>query len=197
MRARALAPGSVGLHAPAGCGHPVSAAGRGVQFTSIPRAELTGLAAYVSERRLPVGSADVAAVAAARAHGALRGPAGEDDEDSEEVRAPACVTSRSTKAPQCMRSCMLDRCMCRLHEGAASGGAAAGLGRVANALVQSEDAQQRHRWSGCRSRCVEVHVDEARRTQTSIQTPAAGAQTAGAMPAGHAPPRNRHPVAAL
>jgi len=80
---------------PAGCRHPVSAAGRGAQFTSIPRAELTGLAAYVAERRLPVGAADVAAAAAARAHDAVRSPAGEDDEDSEEARAPACTASRS------------------------------------------------------------------------------------------------------
>ncbi|KAK9819373.1 hypothetical protein WJX81_008487 [Elliptochloris bilobata] len=55
------------------------------EFTSIPRAELAGLTAYVAEQRLPVGTADVAAAAApcARYCNADDAPA-EVDEDSEE-----------------------------------------------------------------------------------------------------------------
>ena len=57
------------------------------QFTSIPRAELAGLTAYVAQHRLPVGAADVAAAAAPReraAPGAADGAA-DDDGDSEEA----------------------------------------------------------------------------------------------------------------
>ena len=56
------------------------------QFSSIPRSELPALSAYVAERRLPVGAADVAAAAAPRAAATGADPAEEENEDSDEVR---------------------------------------------------------------------------------------------------------------
>jgi hypothetical protein len=63
--------------------------------------------------------------------------------------------------------------------------------------MQSMAAQQRHPVERMQeARCVEV-LETACRMQTLIQTLAADAQTARAMPAGQAPPRVRPPEAAL